>query len=692
MPKNKGMRLVIGLIVVVFVLSACAQPTPAPTVEPTEAVPTEAPPTPTVAEVAACPPSTVVDPMGLEGEWPQQFELAEFEELAGCELTLSENPLFAGQGLPPVEERLPEEPLVVQPYHELGKYGGRMRGVSFAPEHGTSDILSWRHVNLVRFSDDLKTIVPNVAKSWEWNEDLTEITFHLRKGHKWSDGEPFTVDDILFWWEDIKLNKELTPDVPSEWIYGGEPMEIEKIDDVTFKISFAEPAPGFLTMMAWTYIQPWQPKHFLSQFHIDYNPNANELAEADGYANWVDLFRSYYHDWKDSYHRLGVPTLESNVLAAETTEYRLLTANPYYFKVDTAGQQLPYIDDHYESFIPDREVINLKIIAGEIDEKTQGLDLPSYPLFKENEAAGNYTVQLPPAGLAGSAVYFFNLTHKDPVKREIFSDIRFRQAMSLAINRDEINETIYLGLARPMAGLPADPASCPFVEPQMETYMIEYDPDKANALLDEMGLTERDGDGFRLQPDGKILMVYLTYCPQGGPALLMELIKGYWEAVGVKVEAKEVTSEVYRAATKTNDHDIAVWFNDGTSATALISDPTRFYPPFAVGMAYYTGGPWYDWWMSDGASGEKPPEDMERLRELALEFHAAMPFSDEWMELGKEMVEMHAENLLQIGTVGDVPMPVILHNRLGNVPQYTAAMWDVYWTYPYRVDQYFIKE
>ena len=703
MYKNKGMWLVIGLIRGALGLSACAKPTPAPTeVVPTEA-PTKAAPTATVAEVPGCPPSTVADPMGVPaGEWPQQYELAEFEGLADCELTFSENLNIAELNaalngpdsvLPPVEERLPEEPLVVQPYDEIGTYGGRLLGVSFAPESGTSDILSWRHVNLVRYSDDLTTLVPNVPKSWEWNDDFTEITFHLRKGHKWSDGEPFTVDDILFWYEDIELNKELKPDVPSQFVYGGEPMEIEKIDDVTFKISFAAPAPGFL--IQWnSYIQPWQPKHFLSQFHIDYNPDANELATADGYADWVELFRSYYHDWKDSYHQVGVPTLESHVLVEETSEYRLLVANPYYFKVDTAGQQLPYVDQHYETFIADKEVINLKIIAGEIDLKMQGIDLTSYPLFKENEAAGNYTVQLPPAGMGWGVFYCLNITHPDLVKREIFADIRFKQAMSLALNRDEINETIFLGLARPMQGLPTDPRSCPFVEPWMETYMTEYDPDQANELLDEMGLTERDADGFRLRPDGKTLTVYMDYCQQAAPVLLNEMVKEYWEAVGVKVQLKEVSSEVYRAHTLTNEQDISLWHNDGTSCPALISDPnaTRLYPPFSLGLSQFTGGPWYDWWLTDGAEGEEPPEDMEHLRELSLQFAAAQPYSDEWMEFGKEITKMHAEYLFTIGTVGDVPWPVIVHNRLGNTPQWSINLWDFYWTYAFRIDQCYVKE
>jgi len=703
MCKHKTMLcLVTGIVLVALVLGACAKATPtvaptkAPTVAPTKAAPTEVP-----TEEAACPASTVADPKGVPpGKWPQQYELAEYEELTGCKLTFSENPRIAelnaelnpDSELPPVEERLPEEPLVVQPYEEIGKYGGQLRGVSFAPESGTSGILSWRHVNLVRWSDDLKTIVPDVAKSWEWNKDFTEITFHLRKGHKWSDGEPFTVDDILFWYEDIQLNKDLFPEVRSIWVYGGEPMKIEKIDDVTFKIHFAEPAPGFLTLMATTYIQPFQPKHFLKQFHIKYNPKANDLAKEQGYEDWLGLFRSYYHDWKDSYHRLGVPTLESHVLVEETTEHRRFVANPYYFKVDTAGQQLPYIDEHYETFIAEKEVHILKFIAGEIDLKMQGLDLASYPVYKENEDEGGYTVQMAPAGLGGGIFFCFNITHPDPVKRAIFSDIRFKKAMSLAIDREEINKTIYLGLAKPMQALPADPLSCPFVEPEMETYLIEYDPEKANALLDEMGLTERDANGFRLRPDGKTLAINYIYCQQSAPPLIHQLIKRYWEAVGVKVDLKEVTSEVYRANTLRNEHDLQVWHNDGTSAVMLIADPQRLYPPFATGLSHFTGGPWYDWWKSNGAEGEEPPEDMKRLRDLALQFHSVEPFSDEWMELGKQIVQIHLDHLITIGTVGDVPMPVIISNRLGNVPKYTCAVWDYYWHWPFRVCQFYFKE
>lgn len=639
----------------------------------------------------ACPVSTVIDNKGLVSEFPQQFELEELD----CEMVFTDNPLFADQvadgNLPVVEERLPKDVLVVQPYEEIGKYGGTLRGAAVAPESGTAEILSWRHVNLVRYADDGQTIVPNVAKNWEWNDDYTAITFYLREGMKWSDGVPFTADDILFWWDDIKLNTDLTPTIPGFFVFGGEAMMVEKVDDYAVTFSFASPTPGFLTFMAVRYVQPFQPKHFLSQFHIDYNAEANDDAIAEGYEDWTGLFRSYYHDWKDSYHRIGVPTLESHILVEETTEYRRFVANPYYFKVDTKGQQLPYIDEHYEVFISDKEVTNLKIISGEIDLKLQNLDLTSYPVFKENEEAGYYTVQLPPAGLSTGMVYYFNITSKDLVLREIFSNQNFKNAMSLAIDREEISEKAYLGLGEPMQGLPADPINCAFVTEEMATYMTEYNPEQASQLLDEMGLTVAS-DGWRVRPDGQTLIVYIEYPQQAGPVIVTELIKEYWEAVGVKTEIKEVSTEAFRARTLTNDQDVALWMNAGTALPSLVANQVRLYPPFAIGLHSFTGIPWMDWWNSNGTEGEEPPDEMKALREMAIEFGNLEAGTEEWMELGAEIVEIHLENMFAIGTVGNVPTPLIVSNRLGNVPEWGFAHSDYYFMYPFRVDQFYITE
>jgi peptide/nickel transport system substrate-binding protein len=326
MPEKRFYSLIVCFSIVAIVLAACAPaaPTatqaPAPTQEATEApAPTEEPAAtePAATEPAApgvCPAITVADMQGVAaGQWPQQYEVAEFEAAAGCEMTFTGRDnyderlvqyKFLPEGdLPPLEERLPEEPLVVVPYDAIGKYGGRISGASIGPESGNSEWLSVRHVNLLRFTDDLQTIVPNMAKAYEWNSDYTELTITLRKGHKWSDGEPFTSDDIVFWWEDIVMNKDLYPDVPSFWVYGGEPMQVEAVDDVTVKFKFAAPAPAFTTLLATTYTHEWAPKHYLQNLLPKYNPKADEEAKAAGFDSWTAQFKGRYDRTAVAIHR-----------------------------------------------------------------------------------------------------------------------------------------------------------------------------------------------------------------------------------------------------------------------------------------------------------------------------------------------------------------------------------------------------
>jgi peptide/nickel transport system substrate-binding protein len=277
------------------------------------------------------------------GTWPQQYEVAEFETAANCTMTFTGRTEFDARlvetghlpegDVPPLEERLPEEPLVVVPYEQIGQYGGRFSGVSVGPEAGNSEWLSVRHVNLLRFLDDLQTIVPNMAKSYTWNADYTELTIELRRGHKWSDGAPFTTEDILFWWEDIITNTDLFQAVPSYWVYGGEPMQVEAVDDVTVKFGFAAPAPAFTTLIATTFTHLWAPKHYLQDMHLTYNPNADEEAKAAGFDSWqARLIPLYFGEWEDTDHVLGIPHLEAWIKIEETPEHQLFAPNPYYYK------------------------------------------------------------------------------------------------------------------------------------------------------------------------------------------------------------------------------------------------------------------------------------------------------------------------------------------------------------------------
>jgi peptide/nickel transport system substrate-binding protein len=692
--------IIFVALIVVLALGACAGGGQAPAAE--QAAPSQeqaaAPAQESAAVEGGCPAVTVDDPKGVPaGAFPQQYELSEFQELAGCELTFSENPDIADlnsqiarnpSDLPSVAERLPEEPLVVAPYHEIGAYGGTLDGLSNATEAGTSDLLSVRHVNLVRFSDDLQTVVPNVAKGWEWNDDFTELTFFLRKGHKWSDGEPFTADDIVFWYNDLILNPDVYPDTPTAWLFDGQPMKVEAIDDTTVKMTFPTPFPGMLLRLAQVFAQPFQPKHFYERVMAEEGMSLGEAASLFyGNSDWKDVPSPLLSGEAD----YVVPTLESHILVEETTTGRRLVANPYFHMVDTQGHQLPYINQISELYVPDAEVRNLKITNGEVDYKGQAVFIENFPLYKENEANGNYTVELA-NGVGENIFYGFNLTVKDEGLREIFNDLRFRQAMSLAINRPEIVEIVYLGQAEPMQATPADPNTVSFVTKEHLTSFIEYDPDRANALLDEMGLKDVNGDGFRERLDGSNLTILLQFSNQGAPVKMHELVKEYWADVGVRVELKEVTSDEYREQGLNNDLDMSVWKNDNTSGVVIAQTPFMVVPEFGDRWNPGIADLWAEWHDTNGASGIEPPDDVKRLYDLVTQFVQVPLGSEESNRIGKEIVDIHVNNLWKIGIAGNIKTPVIHHNSLGNFGPYPAKTFDYYWAYPYRPNQWFIKQ
>ncbi|WP_425084632.1 ABC transporter substrate-binding protein [Ruegeria profundi] len=667
-----------------------------------------------VPALANCPVATVADPMGLEPAFPQQLELAELQSAASCTLEFSENPAIAdlngkilgNADLAAVADRLPTEPLVVMPYESIGQYGGAITGISKATESGTSDLLSVRHVNFVRYADDLQTVVPNVAKAWDWNEDKTALTITLREGHKWSDGEPFTAEDVAFWYNDLLLNTDILEKTPDRWLFAGEPIKVEAVDDVTVRMTFPVPTPGILNRFAVDYGQPFQPKHFLGQFMPKYNENADALAQEYGFANGAEAVDFYYggSDWKDvpspllkdadkaaAIGRAVVPTLESHIVVEETSEGRKLVANPYFHQVDTAGNQLPYINEIVESYVGDKEVQNLKVMNGEVVWKQQAIFLEDFPLLKENEGKGGYTIQFAPT--LGENVFFsFNRTHNDEVLREIFNDVRFNRAMSLAMNRDEINEIVYLGQGTPMQGVPAEPKTVSFISDDVLNKDIAYDVEGAKALLAEMGLSDSDGDGTLERPDGKPLVIRLVYSSQGVPVKMMELVRDYWTAVGVRVDLKEVTSDEYRASGNNNDLDLTTWKYDGNAGPTISQDTTVFVPPFGDFFNPGTGAKWATWKQTDGAEGVEPPADIQKLWDLSERFIQAEFGSDTSNEIGAEIVKIHTDNMLKIGTVGDIVAPFLWRNDLQNVKPIKSKTYDFYWTYPYRPSQWWLEQ
>lgn len=625
-------------------------------------------------------------------QFPQQMEMDEFERHFSKKMSFKENPVFLERvkqkKLPPVKDRLPSEPLVVISNETTGKYGGTLNGISIGYESGSSEILSWRQVNFVRFSEDNRTIVPNVVKSWQWNQNRSEITFTLRKGHRWSDGKPFSADDVVFYINDIILNKDIHPQTPIPWAEYRP--RVEKIDDVTVRFTFEKPYPALLYFLGGngSYHDPYAPMHFLSKYHLKYNPEADKIAKGKGFENWTAQFKMYWNRWKDGVVKsaagLEVPTLESHILMeAPTPERRIFVANPYYFKIDPAGSQLPYITYHQERFLEEKKW-SAEIVEGRVDQKSQNIPLNLYPVLKENQKNGGYSIQMPTTGLG--PVIFFNKTHKDPVKRQIYAEQKFNYAVSLAINRGEINEKLFLGLCKPQQALPQNTT---YVTDQDKQFMTQYDPAKAGQLLDELGL-KKGPDGFRMTPDGQPFTILWEYSLQFvGSRNLPEMIAGYWKDIGLRAELKEVTSKEAREKQFANTNDISNEIFSPFEPTVFAS-PITFMPPY--GTAHPVSGvAWWEWKNTKGASGMEPPQWVKNLWEIGEEFTTLIPGSEWYQAIGKKIVKINLENLSIIGTLAEVPLITVVSDKLGNVPQWKANSYYYGYTYPYRVDQWYFK-
>ncbi len=660
---------------------------------------------------AGCPGITLADMGGVaEGKYRQQYELSAFQDAAGCTMTFQSNPAaeannakIRGNGpLPELAMRLPEEPLVVVPYDEVGKYGGTLDVLSNAPEAGTSDFLSVRHVNLVRFSDDLQTIVPNVAKDWEWNDDFTQLTFFLRKGHKWSDGSPFTSADVKYWYDNLALNENVIAKPKDYVLVGGERMTIDTPDETTVVFNLPAPKPGLLAHFATSFAQGFQPMHFLSKWDPEFNENADAEAQALGFENGLAVISAYYgnSDWTDTPSPMlakpelvanlpadAVPTLESYFVTSESTEGRRFVANPYFFQIDTAGNQLPYINEQDEIYVNENEVRILKLVNSEVDYKAQSLQLPSAPLLLENQEKGNFTVELKPE--ITMANFSFNLTHEDPEKRKVFSDLRFRQAMSVAINRDEINEVAFFGLGEAKQYIGFSPAPS-FVDPKWSQYFAQYDPAMANTLLDEVGMMDTDGDGFRELPNGDKLVLNLQFSTQGIAGQVVELVGQSWAEVGIQSSVKEITPDEYRSQQSTNKLDVGTW-RKGQPMGIVLGNNELWVPPFENYFGHRTGMLWAEWVDSNGASGVEPPDYVKEMIADINIFQSAAAGSAESDGAGARLVENMVSNLLFIGVV-QAPAPIYHNNDLKNFTEFKTQSYEYYRTYPYRATQWFLDE
>lgn len=663
------------------------------------------------AAQAACPAVTMADMKGVAaGAFPQQYELAEYQAAAGCTMEFAGNPeagalnaAIQGNGdLPPLAERLPEEPLVIVPYDSVGTYGGTLNALSNATEAGTSDFLSTRHVNLVRYADDLQTIVPNIARSWEWNDDFTRLTFALRKGHKWSDGAPFTSADVKFWYDNLALDPKIIEKPKDYVLVAGEPMTVDTPDETTVVFNLPSPKPGLLAHFATSFAQAFQPKHFMGRFHPDIDSNADANAQAIGFENGIEVVSAYYgnSDWTDTPSPMlsqpdkvanmpagTQPTLESHIYVSDTTEGRKLVANPYFHMVDTTGQQLPYISRQDELYANDNEVRILKLVNAEVDYKSQSLTLAAAPILMDNMETSGYSIQLKP-GIAMPA-FSFNVTSEDEAKRDVFGDLRFRQAMSVAINRDELNETSFFGQGVPRQYIGFSPTP-DFVDPALTRHFARFDPDMAKSLLDEIGMVDTDGDGWRELPNGDAIVLNMQFATQGIGGEVVELVAQNWADVGVQTTVKEVTPDEYRSAQSSNQLDVGMW-EKGQPVAIVLGNNELWVPPYENYFGHRTGMLWAEWVDKSGASGVEPPQWVKDLMADTNAFQGATPGSAEQAEIGARMAKAMAESLLFIGTV-QAPNVIYHRNAIKNVPKFRTQSYEYYRTYPYLAAQWYKSE
>lgn len=591
--------------------------------------------------------------------------------------------------LPPVEERLPEEPLVVEPIEEIGEYGG----ILYQTDPGEQQF-----EEIVMVQDRIFKIVeggiaPNIAKGYEFSEGGKVLTIYLRKGMKWSDGAPFSADDFVFWYEDVLQNKDLTTEIPAVWCPGGELMKLEKMNDHTIQLRFVVPYPMLVYTLAHytgSVTESFSPKHYLEQYHIKYNPKADAVAKEKGFDSWWQLFWEKGDLSPASGVRAdpGTPLLNAFTLKKATTSYVEVERNPYYWKVDPAGNQLPYLDGVVARIVADREVYNARIIAGEVDLAGMYTEMANIRLYKEGAEKGNYRVLIWKKPYGSGVIYQVNQTYeKDLVLRKIFRDVRFRRALSLAIDREKINELVYFGMGLPRQ-MTVVPQSEYFEKEFAEAY-AQFDLEKANQLMDEIGLEWDEDHEYRLRSDGERLTITLEFRQkEEGIIRLNELIKEDWKKVGIDLRLKLQAGGIVIQRYSQNEAQMGLWGGD-RSAFLFNIDPL-WYVPLGYTYAIAWAPLWGKWYATKGKEGEEPPEEVKKNIERWEQFKITLD-KEERIRLAKEILRSQAENLWTIGVVGLIPTPVIVKDNLRNVPEEALFGWDYYMTLPWKPSQFFLK-
>lgn len=580
--------------------------------------------------------------------------------------------------LPKVEERLPAEPLVLQPQDEIGVYGGTLkRGFTGPGDHYNGKRTAVMDRPLF-FDFSVNQVVPNLAAGYEVSEDGKTTTLFLREGAKWSDGQPLTADDFMFWYEKIYLNTSLTLSRTPLLQSGGKEGIIEKVDDFSIAFKFEAPYFIFPEVLAGfnTLSSPGTfgfqggggvaPAHYLQQFHPDFTPLADLQAKAKeaGYDDWTKLFLA-----KNSWElNTELPVLAAWMTTTPAnTPLWTIERNPYFWAVDSAGNQLPYIDKMTFSIAENLEVLNLRAISGEYSFQDRHVDLQKLPLYLENQERGAYKVYLDPSENGSNAQWRWNMSYEEDAElAKWINNKDFRHAISIGIDRDQINETFFLGLGTPGSPIPA-PTNPYFPGEEFRTLWHNLDPAMANQLLDSIGLDKKDSAGYRLRSDGagRLTIEVEAISGQFVPYdKLAEMIKDQLKEIGIDVNPLVVERSLATERHNNNQHQVHLW--DNGNADRMFSGGNNLFPNDSGNSM----GPLYaQWYLTNGAEGKEPIAEMKAWMET---WRAALVLPEaERIKTGQELWKIYVEETWVSGLVGLSPATGgvrIVKTNMGNVP------------------------
>ncbi|AYY14033.1 ABC transporter substrate-binding protein [Actinobacteria bacterium YIM 96077] len=614
-----------------------------------------------------------------------------------------EAPMLAEQvdagDLPPVDERLPVNPLVVEPTERIGTYGGTWRTAVTGEGDGPWMHRTIGYESLLRWTRDWDEPILNVAESFEVSDDGREFTIRLREGHRWSDGEPLTTEDVQFAF-DILTNRDINQSVHSMLQHEGEIAELDILDDYTFVVRFASPH-GLWRINNANVVDGDRlisfPKHYLENFLPENNPDIEDEAREAGFESWQEYFNSIGNGFSVTWNNLDLPTLNPFIVVEPlqgATDRALFRRNPYYFKVDPDGSQLPYLDEVRYDIIADEEAMLLRATNGEFDLHTRHFNtLENRPVVAENQEDGNYRILELDSTWHNQMTIMLNLHHRDEAVRELYQDRNFRIALSHAIDRQRLVDAVWNRQGEPYQAAPVPGSE--FYDEEFATQYLEHDPDLANEILDDAGYDERDGDGYRLRADGGRLSVRVSIADPGpvdGWVQAMELVADDWEQIGVECTLDPKPREAFETEKSERDHDATVWVGEGGHNDALIL-PRQY---FAFDFESHFGNSWATVW--EGGEFDDPddvpppmPEPMAEQQRLYDEL-TAEPDEAARNEIFQEILEIAKEQFWCIGTVRLEGTYGIVHDRFQNVggPMPESSVLNT--PAPANAEQFFVDE